>query len=73
VALSTTEAKYIALTEAAKEVVWIRKLLIDLGFDITDNPTLIKLDNLSVLSLACDPSFHTRTKHIEITYHFIQE
>jgi hypothetical protein len=72
-ALSTTEAEYIALTEAAKEVVWIRKLLIDLGFDITNDPMLIKSDNLSALSLAHDPSFHMRTKYIKITYHFIWE
>jgi hypothetical protein len=73
VALSTTKAEYIALTEAAKEVVWLHKLLTDLGFDITDDPTSIKSDNLGAISLAHDPSFHARTTYIKITYHFIRE
>jgi hypothetical protein len=72
-ALSMTEAEYIALTQAAKELIWLHKLLIDLGFDITNDPTSMRSDNLGAISLACDSTFHACTKHIKIAYHFICE
>jgi hypothetical protein len=72
VALSTTEAEYIATTHAAKEAIWIRKLMSELGHE-QKQPTTIFEDNKSCIALANNPVFHMRTKHIDIQYHFIRE
>ncbi|KAI0528858.1 hypothetical protein KFK09_001401 [Dendrobium nobile] len=69
---SSTEAEYRALTAAATEIVWLRRLLQD--FNIPCNiPTLLYCDSVSAISLANNPVFHARTKHIEIDQHYIRE
>lgn len=72
VALSTTEAEFVAGCEAAKEAVWISRLLeeIDLG---TYGTIPIHCDNQGAIRLIHNPEFHQRTKHIEIKYYFIRE
>jgi len=73
VALSTTEAEYVALTSAAQEVVWLRRLLRDLDVDISQ-PTIIYEDNQSAIAIAKSENFgHKRRKHIDVRHHFIQE
>ncbi|XP_057671346.1 uncharacterized protein LOC130903102 [Diorhabda carinulata] len=69
VALSTTEAVYMALSEAAKEAIYLRNLL----FEITGEFDCINIfnDNQSAQKLACNPDFHDRSKHIDIRYHFV--
>jgi hypothetical protein len=70
VALSTTEAEYMATCEACTEAVWLRKLISDL-FDQTPESTTIYCDNQSCIRLSEHPVFHERSKHIEIKYYFI--
>jgi len=70
VALSTTEAEYMALTEAAKEGIWLRGLINDLR--INQEYANIYCDSLSAICLAKDQVHHDRTKHIDVRYHFIQ-
>jgi len=72
VALSSTEAKYRGTTIAACEVVWLQKLLLDLG-QLVDAPIVIYCDNISSILLANNPIYHARTKHIKVHYHFIRE
>jgi transposase InsO family protein len=72
VALSTTEAEYIAAAQATKEAVWMRQLLADLGYEQV-HPTIIHDDNQGCLALIRNPAFHNRTKHIDIQHHFIRE
>jgi hypothetical protein len=72
VALSTTEAEYMALTEAAKEVKWIRTFLAELGYGSTRS-TVVNTDNQGALALAKNPVSHARSKHIDIRHHFIRE
>ena len=72
VALSTTEAEYIALTHAAKQLTWIRRLLNEIGLEQRD-PTAIHCDNLSAITITCDATYHAHTKHINIYYHYIRE
>src|SRR6266481_3144334 len=72
VSLSTTEAEYIALTHTAKQMMWIRRLLNEIGLNQTDL-TLICCDNLSAITITHDATYHARTKHIKIYYHFIRE
>lgn len=72
VALSTTEAEYIALSLGVREVIWLRRLLDELGFP-QENATRINVDNQSAIKLVSNPEFHQRTKHIDIKYHFVRE
>jgi hypothetical protein len=70
VALSTTEAEYMAACEACTEAIWLRKLISDL-FDQIPESTIIYCDNQSSIRLSEQPVFHERSKHIEIKYYFI--
>ena len=70
VMLSTTEAKYVAATHAAKEAMWLRCLIGEL-FKPVDGPTVLFSDSQSAIALAKDGHYHARTKHIDIRYHFI--
>jgi hypothetical protein len=72
VALSTTEAEFIAACEATKEGIWIRRLLLEL-FPEWNKPIPIKCDNQSAIELIKNPRFHQRTKHVDIRFHFIRE
>ncbi|KAI0523161.1 hypothetical protein KFK09_005553 [Dendrobium nobile] len=72
VAKSSTEAEYRALSVATSDVIWIRRLLDEVGIP-QHNPTTIHCDNISAMALAKNPVFHARTKHIEIDYHFIRQ
>ena len=72
VALSTAEAEYIALASAAQEPLWLQELLADLKKEDLKSITIYE-DNQSVISMAKNPQFHGRTKHIAIKYHFIRE
>lgn len=71
VSLSTTEAEYIAGSEAAKEIVWLRRLIEEMtGKAIKP---ILRIDNSSAVKLVKNPEFHQRSKHIDIRYHFIRE
>ena len=74
VALSSTEAEYMALTQAVKESLWLQGILLDIGarkhHGEVEN---INVDNQGAIALARNPEFHARTKHISIQYHFIRE
>ncbi len=72
VALSSMEAKYITGGHAVKEVVWLRQLLSELKQD-TIEPTTIHIDNQSSITLAHNPEFHDRTKHVDIWHHFLRK
>ncbi|GJW51510.1 hypothetical protein Tco_0092861 [Tanacetum coccineum] len=71
VALSTTEAEYMALTEAVKEAIWLRGLLEELGVEL--NNVAVNCDNQGAIHLSQSHVFHERTKHINVRYHFIRE
>ena len=57
VSLSTTEAKYVAVTEGAKQLIWLRHALLELGFN-QDHPTSICSDNLGAITLSHDATYH---------------
>ena len=70
IALSTTEAEYIAACSACSEVVWIRKMLAGLfheEIDVTD----MLCDNQIYIKMEDNPVFHDKTKHMEVRYHYI--
>ena len=71
VALSTAEAEYVALSSAAQESLWLQQLLSGL----TKQPAksmIIYEDNQSAISMAKNPNFHGKSKHIAIKYHFVR-
>jgi hypothetical protein len=72
VALSSTEAEYMGLAEATKEASYLRSFLIELGLDHLSSVVVYE-DNLGALKLAANPTFHNRSKHIDIKYHFIRD
>ena len=72
VALSSTEAEYVALSEAGREACWLRSLYEELGYP-QESPTLIKGDNDGSIAMARNPQFHKRSKHIGIRWHWIRE
>ncbi|CAL9023862.1 unnamed protein product, partial [Prunus brigantina] len=72
VSRSSTEAEYRALAIAATKLAWIRQLFCDLYVSL-HIPPLIHCDNISAISLASNPVFHSRMKHLQIDYHFVRE
>jgi len=72
VALSNMEVEYRGVVIVACEIVWLLKLLSDLGQSV-DALVIIYCDNISSILLANNPVYHARTKHIEVHYHFIRE
>ena len=71
VALSTTESEYMAVAEAAKEVMWLTGLVKELG--IQQGGVLLHCDSQSAIYLAKNQVYHTRTKHIDVRFHRIRE
>ena len=71
VELSTTEAEFVAAAEATKEAVWLQQLLSELG--MTGRPTTLYCDNQSAIALVNNPTFHQRTKRIDVRLFYIRE
>ncbi|XP_074351669.1 26S proteasome regulatory subunit 7-like [Apium graveolens] len=71
VALSTTEAEYMVISEASKEMIWLKNFLEELGKKQADSA--LYSDSQSAIHLAKNPVFHARTKHIQLRYHFTRE
>ena len=72
VALSSTEAEYIAASLATQEAIWLCSLLADLKF-VQGKPTIIFEDNQGAVALSKNPRYHARTKHVNIKHHFIRD
>ena len=72
VALSTAEAEYVALANAAQEVIWMRQLMENLECKQSE-PTVVYEDNQAAICIAQNPQHHNKTKHIDIKYHFVRE
>ena len=71
VALSTTEEKYMAATHASKEAVWLQRLCSSMG--LVQLAIRIECDSRSVIFLAKNPAYHSKTKHIDVQYHFVRD
>ncbi|GJV96112.1 retrovirus-related pol polyprotein from transposon TNT 1-94 [Tanacetum coccineum] len=70
-AMSSAEAKYMALFACCAQVMWIRTQLKDYGFNYNKIP--LYCDSQSAIAILCNPVQHSRTKHIHTRYHFIKE
>ena len=71
VAISTTESTVVAASEAAREVVWLKRLLNDI-VELHGIPE-IQIDNEAAIRLAQNPEYHRRTKHIKTRHFFVRE
>jgi len=71
VAASTMEAEYMAAAVAAKEAVWLRRLLGEL--QEPTSPVHLHCDNQSALKLTDNPCGTARSKHIDVTHHFVRD
>jgi len=71
VALSTTEAEYMATTHARKETVWLQRLCSNM--ELVQGAVKIDCDSQSVIFLAKNPAYHSKTKHINVQYHFVRD
>jgi hypothetical protein len=70
-ALSTAEAKYMASSDAARQAIWLRRLLSDLGE--LPAPLPILNDNNACIQLSKNPVHHDRSKHIDMRRHFLRD
>jgi len=68
-ALSSTEAEYLALFEASKTIMWLRQYLEELGYP----PTLVHEDNKSTITIISNGNDKGRTKYMDICYHYVRE
>ena len=76
VSTSTTEAEYVALCQGNKEAVWLRRLLRELGFSRFLGGSLevqMYSDNQGCIALAKNPESHSRSKHIDVQYHYSRQ
>jgi histone deacetylase 1/2 len=69
VALSSMTVEYKGAKIVAREIVWLQKLLLDLGLSV-DVHVVIYYDNISSILLANNSVYHAKTKHIEVHYHY---
>ncbi|GKE89850.1 retrovirus-related pol polyprotein from transposon TNT 1-94, partial [Tanacetum coccineum] len=69
--LSTAEAEYVSLFACCTQVLWMQTQLTDYGFHF--NKILIYCDSKSAIAISCNLVQHSRTKHIDVRYHFIKE
>jgi hypothetical protein len=72
VAFSTAEAEYYALGDAAKELLWLRQMLKELGFE-QESGTLLLGDNQAANITTKNNTHHSRMKHIDVRHHGIKE
>lgn len=72
VALSSAEAAFRGMMNGLCELLWIMRLLTELGFAPTLEMELF-FDNKSTIAISHDPVQHDRTKHVEVDWHFIKE
>jgi len=71
VALSTTDEEYMAATHASKEAVWLQRLCSSMG--LVQRAIRIGCDSQSEILLATNPAYHSKTKHIDVQYHFVRD
>lgn len=74
VALSTMEAEYMALSEAIKELIFIKRQLRFMQFnEYVKDLTIVNCDNQSAILMSKNPVFHNHSKHVDIRYHYSRE
>jgi len=73
IATSSTKGEYMALSRGVRHGLWFRQFLGDIGLDQEGVSTLILTDNMGAIELAKDARHRPLTKHIDVSYHFLQQ
>jgi hypothetical protein len=71
VAISTTEVEYMETTHASKQAIWLQILCSSIG--LVQQDVRIDCDSQSAMFLVKNPDYHSKTKHIDIQYHFVRD
>ncbi|XP_031273199.1 secreted RxLR effector protein 161-like [Pistacia vera] len=71
VALSTTEAEYVAVSDAFKEATWLQGILKEA--DLLNGTAIVYSNNQSAIHLSKNPVYHERTKHVDVRHHFVRD
>jgi phosphoribosyl-AMP cyclohydrolase len=71
VALSTTEVEYMETIHASKESIWLQRLC--LGIGLVQKAIRIDCDNQSAIFSVKNSTYHSKTKHIDVQYHFVRD
>nr|GEY84613.1 retrovirus-related Pol polyprotein from transposon TNT 1-94 [Tanacetum cinerariifolium] len=69
--MSSVEAEYVSLSVCYAQILWMRTQLTDYGFQFDKIP--MYCDSKATIAISCNPVQHSRTKHIDVRYHFIKE
>nr|GEY67790.1 copia protein [Tanacetum cinerariifolium] len=69
--ISSAETEYVSLSACCAQVLWMRTQFTDYGFYFDKIP--MYCDSKAVIAISCNPVQHSRTKHIDVRYHFIKE
>ncbi|GFV50591.1 retrovirus-related Pol polyprotein from transposon TNT 1-94 [Trichonephila clavipes] len=72
VSLSTMEAEYVSLTEAAKEFIWLKNVIGNKSLNLELSENVMFCDNQAAISVSKSPVENYRTKHIDVRYHFLR-
>lgn len=72
VALSSAEAEFLGIKSRIIEIMWLRRLLTEIGF-LPNRKSKLFCDNKAAISISKNPIQHDRTKHVEVDRHFIKE
>ena len=68
---STTEAEYIAANQAGRDIMWMRNLFTEFGYDLSESPSTLFMDNNSAIAVAKNPEHFGRLKHIQLRLYFL--
>jgi len=71
VTLSSTEAEYVSISELAKEILFVKQVLEEMGIEL-EYPIVIEVDNVGAIYLANNHTTSQRTKHVDTRYHFVR-
>jgi hypothetical protein len=66
------ESEYIAASDSSREAVWLRRLTAQIGA-VQKSPTNLYCDNKSAIAITHNPEHHSRSKHIDVKYHFLRD
>jgi hypothetical protein len=71
VTLSSTEAEYVGVSELAKEILFVKQVLEEMGIEL-EYPIVIEVDNVGAIYMANNHTTSQRTKHVDTRYHFVR-
>ena len=72
VTLSSAEAEYVSLSEAAKEIKFVYQILITMGLKVK-TPVVVRVDNIGAIFMSENISTTSRSKHVDIRYKYVNE